>query len=479
VQSRNDLRAPRIKMQVPRTNLMSAGLKGIIHHVSRIVGGDNLRTAKAKRNIVLLVALKSVSALTSFLLVAITVSYLNPENYGIWLTLSSVISWVSFLDIGLGNGLRNKFAEAIAKGERELAKVYVSTTYAFLGLTIVLAFAAILLVNHFVRWSVILNAPSGMEVELSTLAIIVAAMFLLRILFGLVGVLLLALQSPALNSMIDVVASVLSLAGAYVLTQSTRSSLLYLGITISCTIALVPLMFSVWLFRTRLREFAPSIGMVRFEYAKKLIVVGMQFFVLQAMYLVVFTTSNIIIAQVFEPEEVTRYNIAFKYFGVASMLFSILLLPFWSAYTDAFFRGEKEWIQNSLRRLVRVWLVFGLLVVVMTVAAKSVYSVWVGDSIMIPLYLSVLMAVYVLMTTWCNLFVNFLNGVGKIRLQVYMAIVTGAINIPLAVYFSKSLPIRSGGVILAVCVCLLPLCFLWPIQTRRIISDRASGLWSK
>ena len=36
------------------------------------------------------------------------------------LTLSSIIGWFAFFDIGFGNGLRNKFAEAIAKGDHQL-----------------------------------------------------------------------------------------------------------------------------------------------------------------------------------------------------------------------------------------------------------------------------------------------------------------------------------------------------------------------
>ena len=49
------------------------------------------------------------------MLVPLTIHYINPTRYGIWLTVSSIIGWVSFFDIGFGNGLRNKFAEALAK----------------------------------------------------------------------------------------------------------------------------------------------------------------------------------------------------------------------------------------------------------------------------------------------------------------------------------------------------------------------------
>jgi O-antigen/teichoic acid export membrane protein len=76
---------------------------------------------------------KGGSILASFLLVPLTINYLDTENYGIWLTLSSFIAWFSFFDIGLGNGLRNKFAEAKAKGDMTLARGYVSSAYFTIG----------------------------------------------------------------------------------------------------------------------------------------------------------------------------------------------------------------------------------------------------------------------------------------------------------------------------------------------------------
>mgnify|MGYP000199442594 FL=1 len=54
------------------------------------------------------------------MLIPITINYVNADNYGIWLTVSSIISWMSFFDIGINNGLKNKFAEAKAMNNEVL-----------------------------------------------------------------------------------------------------------------------------------------------------------------------------------------------------------------------------------------------------------------------------------------------------------------------------------------------------------------------
>lgn len=96
----------------------------------------NERSIKAKQNIAFSFIMKGLSIAVSLVLITLTMHYINPMRYGIWLTLSSIIGWMAFFDIGFGSGLRNKFAEAVAKGEHELARIYVSTTYAIMSIII-------------------------------------------------------------------------------------------------------------------------------------------------------------------------------------------------------------------------------------------------------------------------------------------------------------------------------------------------------
>ncbi|MBL4594173.1 MAG: hypothetical protein JKX68_10215 [Flavobacteriales bacterium] len=98
------------------------------------------RSVKAKKHILGSFLLKGISIAISLLLVPLTIDYLNPTKYGVWITLMSVITWFSFFDIGLGNGLRNKFSVAKAEGKDELARTYISTTYAIITIISVVLF---------------------------------------------------------------------------------------------------------------------------------------------------------------------------------------------------------------------------------------------------------------------------------------------------------------------------------------------------
>src|ERR1035437_4770240 len=83
------------------------------------------RSLLAKKNIIASFIIKGVSIAISIVLVPLTINYINTSRYGIWLTLSSIVVWLSFFDIGFGYGLRNKFAVALAENKEELARIYV------------------------------------------------------------------------------------------------------------------------------------------------------------------------------------------------------------------------------------------------------------------------------------------------------------------------------------------------------------------
>ncbi|MBW1703353.1 MAG: hypothetical protein JRJ50_14810 [Deltaproteobacteria bacterium] len=115
------------------------------------------RTLRAKENVAVSFVFKGVTIAIGFVIVPLAIDYLDPTRYGVFLTISSVAGWFSFFDIGLGNGLRNKFTEAMAKDDKRLGKIYVSTTYVILGAIVCTVFLIFATVHPFITWSRVFN----------------------------------------------------------------------------------------------------------------------------------------------------------------------------------------------------------------------------------------------------------------------------------------------------------------------------------
>lgn len=153
----------------------------IYNKIRSFINTGHKRSIIAKKNIIISFLLKGISIIISLILVPLTLNYLNPTEYGIWLTLSSVLSWINFFDMGLGNGLRNKFGEARAKNDMKLAQSYISTTLALIIILISLIFLLFIVINPFLNWTKILNTNASFGHELSLTVLFVFVFFLLAI----------------------------------------------------------------------------------------------------------------------------------------------------------------------------------------------------------------------------------------------------------------------------------------------------------
>ncbi len=281
------------------------------------------RSVKAKKNIFASFIIKGCNIAISLVLVPLTIHYVNPTQYGIWLTLSSIIGWFAFFDIGFGNGLRNKFAEAIAKDDHQLARIYLSTTYAILSIIIICLLVIFLCLNPFLNWTSILNTPASMAAELSTLALLVFVFFCLQFILQLVTTIITANQQPAKASFFNFLGSLFSLTVIFILTKTTSGSLIYLALSLGFTPVLVLTASSIWFYSHEYKKYAPSLKYVKFSYARELMSLGLKFFIIQIATVVLYETSNLIIAQLFGPAQVTPYNVAYKYFGIIPMVMGI------------------------------------------------------------------------------------------------------------------------------------------------------------
>ncbi len=442
------------------------------------VSTATLRTKLLKKNIGASLFFRGGSIAVNFLLVPLTIDYLDKESYGIWLIITSVVGWSTFFDLGLGHGLKNKFAESLAKDDHDSARTYVSTTYAYLAMIVGGMLLLFFGIFPFVEWAVAFNASSIADSTMGFVMTIAFGFFCLRLLFGLVGTLLSAIQLPMYNDAINFGSNGLALLIIYLLTKLTTGSLVHLALIMSGIPVLLFICVSLFVFNGKLKKYKPSMAFVSFREGRSLLNMGMQFFIIQIAGIVIFNTDNFIITHALGgPEKVVPYNVAFKYFGLITLGFSIICTPFWSAYTDAYHRKEYDWIKNITTKLFRILLFFWTVCIAMVILSEFAYDLWIDDRVQIPFTLTLAMAAYVCVISWGSIFVTFVNGVGKIRLQLIFSIAAGLANIPLSIFLGKHM--GSAGVILATTICLSYGPLVSYIQYRKIINQSARGIWNK
>ena len=437
------------------------------------------RSILAKKNILASFFIKGFSIAISLLIVPLSLKYVNPSQYGIWLTLSSMVAWISFFDIGFTQGLRNKFAEAKAKGDILLARIYVSTTYFYIGLIFIVVWVVLLIVSQIVNWQTLLNIPADLEKEVSRVVIIIFTYFCFQFVFRIINTMLIADQKPAKASFLDLSGQMISLIIIFLLTRFTKGSLLNLGLAIGIAPTLVILAANLILFKTQYKDYQPSIKLAKKEYAKDIMNLGLKFFVLQISSIVQFQTTSFLIAHYFSTLQVTTYNIAYKYFFTLQMIFMILLSPLWSGATDAYNSGDTQWIKSVVKKYLLFLVPLILLGAVMLAFAKPVYDLWLGkNTVDIKFHISLLCYIFFSTGMFASIFVAVINGIGALKIQFLMSIITSIGFLVISIMLIKRFHLGVESILIASIVSNVYGYLLAPIQYYNIFIKKSKAkIW--
>ena len=438
------------------------------------------RTAVVKKNIIGSFLIKGLSILLSLLLVPLTINLLDQEKYGIWITIFSLVSWFNMMDIGIGNGFRNKFAESMALGNKKLSKEYVQVFYSSIGVIAIGFFAVFLLVNPFLNWYLILNLPSSFDENISLIILVVFGLFCLQLYLKNISTLLLSLQKTSYSNALTFLGNFTALVFILILQHLKMISLFSIAISFMLAPVIVFLVASVITFYGKLKEYRPKVfSTPKKKYLSDLVGLGLKFFFIQATAVVIYGASNILITQLFGPAEVTPYNVAFRLYSSIQVIFSIIVTPFWSAFTEANAKRDFAWIRSSIKKLINVWILFSIGVFVLWIISPFVFRIWVGNEVAIPFTLSFQFALFVILNTWTSIFSYFISGIGKIRVSLFSALVQFVFTIPLAIFLAKCMDLGTSGIILAINISLLLPAILLAIQTKKITSKKAFGIWNE
>lgn len=449
----------------------------LILRIKKYINQGQKRTVLAKKNIIFSFFNKVISIAVSLLIVPITINYINAEEYGIWITLSSVVAWVSFFDMGFAHGFRNRFAEAKARGEIELANRYVSTTYFVFAIIFSAIFIIALIGNYFINWSDVLNVNMGLQEELTNTFSILLAFFCLNLILGVLNTLLLADQKPAIPAVIGTIGQILALIVIYVLTITVPGNLVYLALALSGVPCFSLFIASIYLFSKKYSQFKPKISAIDLSLVKGIMGLGGKFFVIQISMLFIFQFINIILSRVEGPIVVTQYNISFKYFNVIYLIIGIILTPFWSAFTEAYVKMDYQWMRKAYKALIKIWYVAVAIYICLLFASPIFYKYWLQGAVSIPFSLSAMMGGYVLLLAKANIYMFLINGIGKVQMQLYVYLFFSFISIPLMYYLCKGYGVY--GVLSAASLVYIIQIIIGRIQLSKIMDNKAYGVWDK
>ncbi|HET6218748.1 MAG TPA: oligosaccharide flippase family protein [Acidobacteriaceae bacterium] len=409
---------------------------------------------------------KALTIVISFVSVPLTVNYLGPERYGVWLTIGSLLTWMSMTDFGIaGNALVNLLADAHGKEDKRLAGHHAASAFwTLVGLSLCIG-TIFLFTFHMIPWQAVFHVSSAVPAaELERACAYSLIFFVVGFPLSMVNSVYGAYQDGFMSNIWNIVGSSLALISLIVVAQM-KGGLPQLVLAISGTRALVGFANVYFMFFRKYPWLIPWPSKVRWTSIKRLLSLGGNYMVTQLAGLGIYQSQPMIITQMLGPSYVVIFVVTQKIVTLPNDLVFMATAPFISAYGEAKARADWGWIHRAFRNSVRASLAFGVPVTVaIALVAKPLIRIWAGRAAIPNTQVVLWLSVYTLICVGMLSVGQLLCGLERADVLAYSLSLCALCTIGLGIVFARWWGI--GGVAFA--MALSKFCTSSPIQLFKI-----------
>ncbi len=370
--------------------------------------------------------------------------YLGTEANGVWASILTVITWVNYCDLGIGNGLRNLLTKHLTNKEYEQAQKAVSTAYVVLTgiagliLLVLLGFAFLL------DWNTLLKTQLQVRPMVAITFVFIALNFVL----ALSNSILYALQLSERVSIRSCLVQVLNILGLIVLRRIGGGSLTAMAILFGATTSIVYIWNSIHICATR-KYLIPKLKLFERGKVRQIAGFGLQFFVIQLTAVLILSSHNMIVSYLFGAAAVTPMHTVSTVYAAGYSFMAALVVPFWSRTTQALENGEFAWIRNSMRRVAQISCIFILGFIAVAFVYEDISLLWLGKKLDYQPGVIAATCLFYIMEVVNLIYVQFYYGMGQIKPYMYLTIFQAVAIIPLSWLLAIPLGLGVAGVKLA------------------------------
>lgn len=421
------------------------------------------------KNAIISALWKILAMVISFVSVPLLLRCVGVEKYGIWVTLLSVVSWIYYLDLGIGGGLRNKLAESLACDDFSRAREYLNASYLLLG--------AICLLFVLGTGFLLLSADIGNLIcyesidENLNLVLFLALFFAcVNFVMSLVNNIWYAEQQASLVGFFNLIGQAFWAIGIVLCLWLNASMLWIVAIVEGMAQLLKNILASLAAF-AKYPVLRFTFGRIDRFCANGILLLGGQLFFMQIAALILNGTDNLIIMRYFGADDVTAYSLCYKYFGIIQAFFVVLITPLYSAYTVAYTKRDILWIKQTLRKSICFYGLFLLFICIAGLLCPYFMKFWTQTDIYIPPNLIFLIAVYFVLLMFSHNFSTLVNGVGRVTETTIAVGVEAVLNVPLSIFLAVYCDMGVDGVILGSIGVMCISVIIYPYVTWKIIKE--------
>ena len=387
------------------------------------------------------------SAVINLFTVPLTIDYLGAERYGLWMTISTMLSMLSFADLGLGNGLLNAIAKAKGRNSMKDAQIAVSSTFFILLFISVLLLSVILIVYPNVEWYKVFNVKTEIaKSETGPSLLVFFLIFLINLPLGIIGRIQDGHQEGYKYQVWLIIGSIISLIMLLICIE-LKGGLPWLVLALSSGQVVASISNGIFLFSQEKRELLPRFVFFDFNTGRSLINEGSKFLILSVFTILANSSDALILSHTLGLGSVSGFEIVKKIF-LFSMFTQFIIQPLWPAFAEAIERGDYSWANKTLKKAINLGVLSGLIISLpLLLFGKQIVVFWVGKMYEPSFILLLGFYANIAIANYGGVMSTFLNSGPLLTKQTKMIVLASICSIILKIVLS--IKFGSSGIIWA------------------------------
>ncbi len=402
---------------------------------------------------------------TMVITVPLTLGYLGEERFGVWMTIGSVATLLSFLDLGIGNGLVNRVAKARVDADPNYLSYVISHGLIVLTLVgVLIGSILVCLLQFFSVESLIKVSNQSVAAEVKDSILVFCVIFAVSIPLGGVQKVFQGQQRTWIATAVKGMGALLSLLLVYFLAAQKVGvpALLFATYGIQTLIMCVLLYLLYKDKKLCVPRFVFS-GFI--SESKTLLSVGGLFLVLQIGYLVGWSSDSLIVSSVVGADGVTKLALLQRLFQFVYLPLTLINAPLWSAYADAHANGDNDFVRSTLLGAIKRTSLLALIGCLGIVSFSSyIFQIWLNAKVSVSLDFVIIYAIWIFVQCVFMPVTMFLNGLGIVKIQMYVVVLFCIVCLPMKIYFAHlfgAVGVIQAAVLSYVMVAVIPYAWLF------------------
>ncbi len=410
------------------------------------------------------------SVLFSVITVSFLIKFLGKNDYGIWLTIFSICNWISFLDGGFGNGLRNELTGHLVNKNKANARAVISTGYISIFLFLCCLYALLVGSHLFIDWNTVVGSSA---IDFNLLALFVFGFFILQMVLKIIGKIYFAFNRSYLSFLIPMLSNLgilLLIMWSYY--SNVDNKFWNIAYIYALTPLVVLLIMSAHFFLVLKPEYAPAFKLFNKKYVSSIIKNGSLFFLIQMGTGLLQAITPLFITQWFSPVLTAEYLVAVKYYSFLLILLNILLQTMWDSIAQVYLKRNMQVLKRIVKYKVLLTISFLIVIGFMYLISSWVFKVWLGEDILVSKTINLAAFAFVVVVIISRVFTNFLNATTNIKLQSLISVIILVLFIPVAYLFVKVYDLGIVSLILTPALFYLVQMLFAVHETRKILKNK-------